>query len=349
MQNRAEVSIGNRVYGAETTAEDFIAYFTPAVLLDSSLYKSTETSQSDGITMFSFSEATAPEQWAIPANAAIIDAHGNATLDNEGNLISSSYHISYTNGPASVLDKITVTISPSTEISYIDDVESTSITSIFAPEQLEIACMYLKNAGDISSEIVHIVRSEAFSVEREQTTQLSLTGSGESLTVDITATTTQQSISKKSEPTVLSQNIHFRNGKYTVSADEGEAITADVSWEQMQKYCSSLLTENIPIIDQLTAIESEYAEDNLLIKFQTTDYLSDRICEQISNILYGDSTFITGISSEVVTTGATGYITIDLQTGLPSSSGIFYETTHSIDGKDYKLSSQIEQKYSIAK
>jgi hypothetical protein len=55
--NQAKMLVDNRAYEAELSPEDFIAHFAPAVLLDSTLYKTTEASQSDGITMFTFSDA----------------------------------------------------------------------------------------------------------------------------------------------------------------------------------------------------------------------------------------------------------------------------------------------------
>ena len=345
--NQAKMLIDNRAYEAELSPEDFIAHFAPAVLLDTTLYKTTEASKSDGITMFSFSDATGAEQWAMPASASVLDAHGNATLDKDGNLISSSYHISYTNGAASVLDKTTVTISPATEQSYIDDIESTQITSFFAPKQLELACMYLKNTSDISSEIVHIIGSEAFSVGREQTTQLSFSGMDNELKADIAATITQQEHGSRKEPVVMVENIHFEDGTYTISVNNEEQIAAAYSPDQMRKDCIDLLIGNIPAIGQLSAISSEVSESQLQIKFRTTSYLSDTICQQISNSLYGDPTFISGISTSISPAEATGYLTIDLQTGLPIASGILYETTHTVDDKEYKLTSQVDQNYSI--
>ncbi len=330
-----------------TDADTFMSQFAPPVLLTQDRYRKVETTVNNGITVFHFSDSSSSEEWATPANASVKQSHGDATIDENGKLIATTYHVSYTDGPASVRVETTVSLNypESVEIAELDKSKFTEVESLSAPKLLETACLYLNNLQKITTTATSKMASDAFNIRRNQTTQANVS-TAEPYTAKIDTLVTQQDYST-SDAATIEQSIVFENGVYSTTIDGVTETDSTVTQENMEGYIRNLMLGNIPSVDQLCAASAESVDGYTIIKLQVSEALSDLICQQVSNSLYGDPLFLFNISESVEESHPEFYFAINNQTGFPTACGYSFENNHTVDRTDYKITSYADQAFQI--
>ena len=329
---------------APYTAQECAVRYLPPVILDLSLYGSIVSEPSGSGTVIRFSEPTAPESWAIPADAAMLDASGTATVDAEGNLQQMTYTVTYQNGPAEV--KLEVEVNPQQTAQAVSVPEdAASYKSISYPDALLTFVRtigLLGQAQSVTATNTESITSQAAGVVRNQSVTMNL------YDVDDLMTKVETSIYLKdyasNQDQELKQEELFRNGKYVLTTDEGlPATQTGVDPELIEDYCSSIQLANMASPEYWQDVTAaDLGSLSLFTITYTTDF-ADSIQNGICSMFWNDPAFLNKLSSAYVTNEATGYLCIDKFTGLPTASGYFYKGTHTIDGHDYELSLQTDQ------
>lgn len=346
VNNHEYIQINDGCFSSNTSQDAFMAQFAPAILLNPNRYKSTDKKDSNGITVILFSDPLSAEDWALPSSAIMNTAHGDATIDSDGNLIASTYHISYTDGPAIINLETTVSISypEALEIAAPDPAQYTEINALQAPKMLEIACLYVDNAASVRTSATSDITGEAFTLNRNHVTNATITfGEAASTYIDIAAAL--DDYSNNDAPNLIHRQIKYENGIYEITQEDSTESNPDVTQEQVLSYCRNLLLGSIPPAAHLTAADSEVLDGHTILTFHASSAISKMIYHQASEALYGSPEFISEISTAVDDVDTEFYLTINNQTGFPTAFGYQYQTTHAIDNASYKLSSNYNQTF----
>ena len=325
--------------------EEYTARFTPAVLLDETLYGSvTMTGQGAG-TLFTFAEPSAPEDWAMPEGAVFEDASGTATVDSDGALVESAYHISFS--IAGVHYEMAYTAVPGAAPETVPALTGApedylELSCIDAPRIYDMAVLYLCGTRSAVSTTTETIISEAAGATRIQQSVINLfTQSGIKGCYDVNI---DLAVYSAQDPYLYSQNEHFENGKYTFSSDGSEPVeNSSVNAVSMYSYCLGYLTENIIALDYLQSAELTQTNGLLYLELGFSDEFGARMDQYTSEVMFGTGSFLDDPASSYKTNECTGYIAVNGLTGMPTAIGLAYSGTHTIDGYACRISMQTDQ------
>lgn len=341
---------GEYSYQGEQTAEEFLARFAPAVLLDESLYENiTATSKSNGVTELTFEAPSDAESWAMPDGAQFHTAEGTAAIDPDGVLTQATYSIAYQLGSMTVLQTVTAEpvitdaepVAPENPDAYVQ------VSSGMAPRLYDMAVIWLCSAGTVSSNMVETVVSQAAAYTYTSQTNTHYYGSGKSHCADITYTISDYQNGGQSS--TYTQTEHFENYTYTISVDGGEPQKGSgVALADVMDYAWGLFCENIPSMRYIEAIEADEVGGLVYLDISMNDDYGMDMNHYINSTLFSDETFLDNMASAYTTDSCSHYMVVDPVTGFPTAVGIEYSGTHTIDGYKYTQSLQVDQSFLLS-
>lgn len=333
-------------FSSEMTREEFISRYAPAALLDAALY-STVTASDDCLTI-TFSDPTGAEAWAADASATVISAAGTVKLDGEGNLLSSTYELTYTVGAATVSSTTTVTLSSPDDAAIEAPADISGYifpANVDGVRMIERAYGYLLQSDYVTSTAQTSIMSQAVGMVRTQ--QSSIDTYDDMLSVSQAVSQTNYSTGGDTSTETISEL--FRNGKYTSSVN-GEASTenADVTIDIMRNHCRELLTSNLPELSYVTDVACEDLGSLYLISMTGSDDLGQAYCNELNYTLFQNESFLNDLATSYSTDALGFYLAVDKYTYLPTASGISYSGSHTINDVGYLLTMQTDQSYDLA-
>ena len=323
-------------FSQEMPQEDFLSRYMPAILLDASLYE-TVTMNGDTIT---FADPTALESWL---EGELITATGTATITG-GALTGYTYNATYKVGAIEHTLSLTQNVSPaaSTTIPDIKAEDYIAVESVDAIALLEQAYGYLRYAQDLSFRTTERVLSHAAAYTYGIQTSIDTWNSGESPMIQV-----EQDISDMDYNTNRSYDSNilevFRDGKYTrTQDDERPATDTSITLADMTSYYRDMLVENVISPEfiktaTITAVNGAY-----LAEFTLTDEFGNDICAEVCQTIFGDANLLNKAASKYENKELTYYVAVDQYAGLPTALGYYYEGCHTLDGRDYPLTRQVD-------
>ena len=335
-------------YRGAMTEDAYLARLVPAVLLDESLYADTASTADGENTRLEFSRPTAPEHWAMPADAQFHTAYGSALLDADGNLLESSYIIQYSFGGSHVTRQITavpdrtsaVNLTAPTADDYIE------VSSPDALRLYDTAIFYLYATDAVTTTLTETIVSQAAACVYNTQDVVNYWGAGEDYAAKVDYSISVQ-LSGQSDS--YSQTELYRDGAYTLTP-EGEAAQTDSSVDAatMVESCQGYLSENIPALDYVTSISCEEVGNTLYLELGFTEEYGDFLCEYACSNLFDDENLLNDLATAYAMADCSGYVALDKYTGLPTAMGILYSASHTIEGTDYILNLQSDQSVYLA-
>ena len=350
----AYLTLEDSHFSAPISEKDYLKRLPPVALFDPALYNSVESQQQGGITQIGFSDASAPENWASHVDAEIQSASGTVLIDSQGDLVQSSYSLTYKLGEASVTRIVNVRYVPSQTDVFTPIVLSgpyTEIASIDIPRLLEKSTGYLLQASEITSAIDESVTFQAGNLSRHQHTDLDISGLGEELNATVGINVELVDYSQAGTSTKYSQQEKFRDDAYSLTVTEGTPPAQpelEITYEIMEKYCHNLLVGSVLLPQYISSVTIQEQDDVFAITFGTTEDFAQVMCADACTVLYQDPNMLDSISSTYRTDKIEASLLIDQVTMLPAASGITYSGSHAIDNTTYTLSYDIHQTYTFA-
>ena len=328
--------------------ETYLSRFVPAVLLDAGLYATvTNSKNNDGDTVFSFSDASAAESWALPENAQFLSGSGEAYLDTEGRLTYYKYWLSYTIGPAQVdmSYSVGVEIPESQTLPGPREVSGgyTALEVFDAPMLLYRAAMDLYQANALTCKNTESVVSLAAELIYSCQMQYDTYGADSELMANVQLSEIIQDLTGSSE--TYTQTESYRDGIYTYAAGTDDPVTQELEHAQFQEYCNQGIVYEIWDPSYLTAATVKDLGSAYMLTLTGNDELADAYCKYISTFLFEDENFLYDNSESLATTQVTGYLSVDKYTGLPTAFGYAYVGSHTVDGEEYSLSCSMDQAF----
>lgn len=327
------------------TEEEVNGRYLPVVLLDASLYGQLTSESAAGSTTITFSQPSAPESWAMPAEAQMLDASGSATVNASGALEQMTYTITYQQGPAEICLEVQSTpLSEVSEITVPEDPDKYPFLEYLdGLRQVTMSSGFLVQADAISTSNMESVFSQAAGVVRNQSTAMDLYGRKEDTMTKIETGIFFMDYSTN-QSQELDQEEVYRDGKYTLTVDNGLPTTQNgISFEEIRDYCGSIMLSTIVSMEYWHEVTCTDLGSTYLVEYVLTGDFGNTIQNGICTMFWEDPAFLNKLASAYETNETTGYVAIDKNTGLPTAAGYYYEGTHTIEGQDYVLSLQVDQ------
>lgn len=347
------ITIEDNCFSGEFSAEEFCARFAPAVLFDTDLYESVLAENTDKGTTITFTQPTAVESWIAPEDAELISANGTAELSLDGDLLESTYDVTYSYGPAVIRETVTVKLDTDTvPVIGIPENAEEYIPLDFpdAPRMVKTVAGYLLQSSAVTSSSAENILSQAGSVTRSESVQLDMYGStAVKRMAEIETSITLVDYTRNGETSSFQQTEHFQNGVYTVSVNGGEpeehsTITASV----VQTYCQSLLLNSPLALEYIENAVLTDLESTYLVQFTGKEALAKLLCGTACLTLFNDDNLLNNLATDYSTDTMECYLAIDKYTGFPTATGYEYSGTHTIEGIPYILSVQQDQSFYLS-
>lgn len=344
-------TVGDAPFCTTLSPAVYRARFAPAVLLDASLYAEAAVQLLEDGAVISFNAPAAAESWAVPADAQLISAAGQASVSADGALTECTYKVAYQYGSASIEKNITLTIG-TTSLSSIEAPanagEYVTLDDPDAPRLLEEACGYLMQAQSVSASTTDSIVSEAFGIYRTQTSQLYMHGADSGLLALRHTNVNLVNHSLGGEASDSKQTERFQDGVYTISTDGSEpAAQPEITADKMRTYGQELLVGSILLPEYIVSAASSETDTGCRLDFMASEELAQLLGSNACKTLYDNPQLLNDLASAYQTNAMTAYLEIDKFTGLPIAAGIHYSGTHTIQDTAYVLTYQTEQTYDL--
>ena len=339
------IDIDGTKFQSPYNSTEFFANYAPAALLNFGLYKQVEGKKTEKGYNYTFNDPYDIESWIGTENAILTNASGSAELDTQGKLVCSEYTVTYADELRTVnsTTSVKVVYENITPIAIPDTQEYRSVGSILAPIHLEKAYAYISSTKNLESTSTSLINSDAFDLSRQQITELIISGTQDNFNGEI-RTSVEQTGSSGLVTSDLQKHT-FKNGIYTQIADNESTTQTDLTKQQYLDYCNSILVGNILSVPLIASADITQSENYILINITTTTAMTDAICANISQYLYGDNDFIAAISDEVTPASAQCYLAINKKTGLPTAYGIAFNTQHKINEAVHAIHYRVDTNY----
>ena len=343
-------TVDGSTFKSEASAQEYQARYSPAVLLDASLYSFITGGQNrDGYVIF-FHNATAAESWTGISTDEFIDAQGIVYIDPDGNITHNSYTVTYTRANAQIKQTVSVDISVPTELIDIPS-ETDSYIAIDDPDTLRIlerVSGYLLQSESIIAYYSDKAYFQAFGDERTQDITLSASQT------DKWAATLKTSISltntgREGEISHLDKTETFKDNIYSVSVNGGEETrNKDITEDNMRGYCRDILLGTVMLPQHVTSAQINDQGDTIVVTYTGSDTFAQQISSSTCQSLYQTPDLLEQQAESYVTDTLQCYVKIDKTLGLPLASGINYSGTYTLEGLPYTLRFQADQSYIIS-
>jgi len=334
----AYCQINTRTFSTSMTAGEFAERQLPVALLDASLYSQITSHKAGKTTVISFSEATAPEAWVTDSeNVQLVSASATATVASNGNLVQTTYiadyiadgfpcHIETSVSPAVAENMDLSSLMPSTD-------GCTPISCYEAPKLLLQTVGNIFSATSVTASAQEALVCSATALTQNAQTNIDLFGSGDDFMARSEYSSTVSDYTGIPVTTTLTET--FRDGVYSHATNGGDPVTQETGDGQ------SVRTD---------------CEDTILSGLFTPEHIQDAILTDTGDFFYiqftGNDTFVkelcswiyTGIgidldnhASSVSTEDASGWLSIDKRTCLPTGIGQILKRNYIIENISHPL------------
>lgn len=324
--------------------EDAAGRYIPVVLLDAALYEELTLEEGAEQDAVHFKSPTAAESWAVPEGAQLQEAFGSAKISKDGALQQMNYTVTYVYGSAQITLEV-----ESTPQAEAEPVTAPEDADKYAPLQCvdalrllicaENKTMQAQTANITSSNTIlcqaagfaqstrinaHMYDAAEDLLFKSDTAVQIMDGSGNSETYDIEET--------------------YKDGKYVSITDGGLPTTqSGVKEEDMRQSCEAMIRPYVPMPEYWTEAVLTDLGSTYLVEYTYSEDYGNNNQNSICSTLFYDPSFLNNYATAYENKEVSGYLGIDKYTGLVTSSGMYYEGVHTIDGNEYILSMQIDQ------
>ncbi len=341
------LSINEKAFCQEMSADTFMMRFAPIVTLKPSNYAQVDVMEDGDKTHIFFSEPVAAESWAVDQYDSLGNANGMVTLDEQGSILRSYYTVTYT------LDEITYVLYYTAQYDYAQiSVPAASkqanrllVEDLDIPLLTEYASARLTQARSVSSQLREAIICQAGRISRNEIAEYYIDGSF--LSADTTVELTDHAVS--GETTVHAQSESFDDGKYSVTINGIDQAASNVlNQEDMARYCADALVSSILLPEYFTQISvTQLPGTQIRLEFTADKALSKAVFQEACAILYEDPKLVKTMEDSYTAGSVTGYLVVDTLTFLPQSSGYIFQGTQSIDSHGYMISVSVDQNYAF--
>ena len=331
-------------FSGDMTQEEADLRYVPVTLFDTSLYG--EITMKTGNTI-SFAAPTAAESWAMPAGATFLEADGSVTFKADGSIHSMDYTVTYEYGTAWFCRFVTATPrAEADEVAVPEDAEDytklqypLALYKVFATEKL------LELAETATTNKSETYTSYAGAVEYTKTRTMNMHGIDDDM---LTKFESDVHIYSSDGSETMSQDEVYQDGKYTISTDDGVPTTqTGVKADDIREAALAELTTSIAPPAYWQDVTVAEMGGLQLLEFTYNEDFGNNMQNAVCTTLFNDPSLLNKLATKYENKEITGYLSVESYSGLPVSSGMYYEGSHTIEKDDYLISLQADQSYQL--
>ena len=341
------IKLENQVLlSAELTEEEVALRYAPAVLLDSSLYEDMTFVAASGkpVEVYTFSDATAGESWAVPAEAELIHAEGKVIV-NEDRTVQFTYTAEYNYGPVRV-EQTTVSTTRQEAETVVVPENTEKYTRLDSADALRIVLQTTDLLSKVDSATIMTsgsMYSQAGAVITSNSEELNVYGKGEDMVMRSEYSAYLSDFYNDIEDS-YEQETSYKDGVYTLQ--EGDSIpttwtTVDI--EVLENSCLQTMQPQLPEPKYWQNVTVEDLGSLYYLEFTFNENQGAAYQNSIAETFWDDATFMNQLATAYTTDEVSGYLSVDKYTGLLVASGVKYQGTHVIDGQSWIMTLQDDQ------
>lgn len=339
------VQVFDSGFSAAATPQEFLARQMPAVLLDETLYERINAVSGESMALINFNEPKALEKW-LPCSegAELISAGATVKLNSKNQLLETLYRAKYRNNGVEFEVEATVHVTtPATlelEGSIPQYVNVIAVLDyIGAPKMLLQTVGAVYTAKEINCTVTETIKSEAIPLEYTQNSKYKLTGSGEGLNAEAMHETSLSD--DRGNITTKTQLDTFQKGVYTTVENGGEPTIQDEITDSVVRlrFEDAVLSAVFAPKYMLNAKIEDCGEYYQLNFYGNSSFKKDLM----GGITYFLDVDLDAKAENIEDVAATGYLTVDKATGLPTAMGLAMERIHTLASAQQRLIYSLEQ------
>ncbi len=279
--------------------------------------------------------APAPEE--VPAEAAVL-------LDPEGALAGAAYTAEYACG-----DRISIRVSVTTSLSGdAGPVETPKLTKAVRIKDVR-ACEVMRRADTVFDSHTFLVESQRISASYaggcvlEERSSGAADGVAQRLHFEQHFTFYGSDQSGGMTQDSWSRETYLADGIATEITDDGTE-TGEASFGDSYRKLWAL-SDYWPAVRELSDAELFDCGDCWLVEFTGGDVYGDFLRLDTVKALFDDSSVLDDLASAYATDSLTGYLSVDKLLGAPVALYLDYAGHHTIEGRDYPLTTRYNMIY----
>ncbi len=317
--------------------EAYLAQFAPGVAVDPALYGSVTLEEAENGYLLSFADPSAPEAWAVPQDARLLEAGGAAQIDSDGNLLLTTYQARYLWGGAQVELCATVKTQPDEALSVPapDAADYTQVQDVEAIRLAKMALLYLNQNRAVQSVTTDLYTMELADLLLKEVTVVGYQA-GED---DLLASVHQAADSRQgNEASVLERLESFAHGTLD-TIDNGELVSSqELPAYAFLDYAQGRVLDAFVPLQYVQDVTMEAANGLVWLNFSYTDAWGEAQWRRMNQRIYQDENALEEWVSEIRTTDGTGQWVLDQFTGYPIQVSNVYSSTQEANGILYTAS-----------
>lgn len=341
----------------EQSVKEFAEHQIPAVLLDSTLYRSVTSQWKENVLEISFQDPVGMEKWLqVADNAIFVAAEGKAmivspsgTQHGLGAVSESYYSVEYTVGDTKYLYSATVKhILPKAldlSGSHTEHFENAvEISDLRIPKFLMQTVGDVYTSANLSCEAFESIYSEAVPMTRIQQGKYVLREENNTLyaKMDYEIKTSDY----RGVFTTNTQTDLYENGVLTTTVNDSEpTVSSDISGQIVRQSVEDTVLSGLLATKYLAGAKLTYKNNQYRLDMEGNQAFVTDLMQGISQFLQID---LSTIATNETGTKANGYLVVDAETGLPVALGLQMSRNHVNNDISYQLSYQLDHKLSFA-
>ena len=338
-KGKAYAEMAELVFQAEMDSQTFLQRQVPAILLDSSLYGSISGYWDQEGIFLHFTDAVALENWMAPEQAELISASGTVRLDEEGNLLVSSYVAEF------LVGNVTYTYSATARFaSQVPSQTHSHYESAQPIGDLDVLKVLMQVVGDlfvtssIQCQAEEIIDCPQIPLAYFQKSEYGLRQTVADFSAVVTHTTSITDY--RGQAAVQTQTDRFQNGSFTSVTTDGESVkNPEMTQQKMRQVIEDAVLAAIMAPNYLADATRENSEDSFTIHMTGNDAFCRDLMDEITEFLQVD---LDALATSYETPTAGGYLTIDKTTMLPVAMGITFQRVHTVSDVGHTLTYSME-------
>lgn len=338
--DKAYATVNDSYFWANQSPEAFVSRQIPPALLTPALYDTI--TYGENADMILFSGPRYLEAWV--GEGQLLEASGQAEFNNHGQLLQTTYEAKYRKGTAEYSLSVTVRVSvpEQMDLGGIQDTQGRIgvwLSDLDTPCRLVQVVADVYCAQSVTCQLTETITSEAVPLSYERNSHISFLGRGNSLTAAVL--NDSKLSNNRGVITESSQRERFENQIYQVSVNGSDPVqNGSVTADSMRQYCEDTVLSGLLAVKYLQDA-SVQTEGNLLrLELGGSTAFREMMTLHLKDVLQVD---LDVLAESAENHKAGGYLTVDLQTGLPVAMGMYMEKSHTIDGVTYGLNYRLEE------
>lgn len=340
------VELNGSKYCSELDAAAFRDSRPPLLLLDPALYGQLSGEASEAGFSLRFEEPSGAETWALPEDAALLEALGSAVVSADGTLTDVRYELRYLFGGITVHTVYELHYSPAPELDLSGEIPTSAkgwetLDDPEAPMAVLRAGLLLSACNAVTAELNFIYSSEAADILLYYTQNESFLNRGGTSLYSGSFDVSGLQYSKQSAFS-YSYEENFSNGTLTTAYSDGSEETEPMSSREAQEYFLYTVKLYFPTFDQLKDAESRDVGAYRLISFSGTEEYGELVKAGVEGDIFpSQPTILDDYASSYLTKNLTGFLAVEKVSGIPTALNLDYTGIHTIDGIPCALSMKL--------